>query len=141
MKTKINAMLLLDEIQLEESDSTSPRYAALDGVKKELTSAIEIMDCRLDLIEKADSSKIGWAAAVHYEKANGLVKKTESDKLWTEAEKSVTEARKKDRLTPFRSGPVSAGRNAFQYQQRTARGSSFFPRIFCFVFSYAFETG
>ena len=134
-------MLLLDEIQLEESDSTSPRYAALDGVKKELTSAIEIMDCRLDLIEKADSSKIGWAAAVHYEKANGLVKKTESDKLWTEAEKSVTEARKKDRLTPFRSGPASAGRNAFQYQQRTARGSSFFPRNFCFVFSYAFETG
>ena len=134
-------MLLLDEIQLEESDSTSPRYAALDGVKKELTSAIEIMDCRLDLIEKADSSKIGWAAAVHYEKANGLVKKTESDKLWTEAEKSVTEARKKDRLTPFRSGPVSAGRNAFQYQQRTARGSSFFPQFFTLLLLMPSLTG
>ena len=113
MKTKVDAaMLLLDEIQLDETDSSSPRYAAVDGVKKELSSALEIMDCRLDLIEKADSSKIGWAAAVHYEKSNGPVKKTESDKLWAEAEKSVTEARKKDRLTPFRSGPVQLGRNS-----------------------------
>ena len=79
-KTKVDAaVLLLDELQLDESDSSSSRYAAIDGIKKELASAIEVMDCRLDMIEKADSSKIGWAAAVHYEKSNGEVKKSDSD--------------------------------------------------------------
>ena len=108
-------------MQLEENDSTSPRYAAIDAVKKELAAAIEVMDCRLDMIEKVDSSKIGWAAAVHYEKSNGEVKKADSDKLWAEAEKAVTESRKKDaKFVPFRSGPVQqAGRS---YHQCTARG-------------------
>ena len=122
-KTKVDAaVLLLDELQLDESDSSSSRYAAIDGIKKELASAIEVMDCRLDMIEKADSSKIGWAAAVHYEKSNGEVKKSDSDKLWAEAEKAVSDARKKDsKFVPFRPVPAQqAGRSTFQ--QRSTRG-------------------
>ena len=71
-----------------------------------------MIDCRLDMIEKADSSKVGWSAAVYYEKSNGSVKKENSDKLWVEAEKSVQEA-KKDEKTPFRSRPAQAGKNSY----------------------------
>ena len=105
-------MLLLDDLQLDETETDSARYKAIAGVKKELEGAQEMIDCRLDMIEKADSSKVGWSAAVYYEKSNGSVKKENSDKLWVEAEKSVQEAKKAEK-TPFRSRPAQAGKNSF----------------------------
>ena len=102
--------MLLDEVQLEEPDSSSAKYKAIGDVKSELQSASDILDFRLDLVEKADASKIGWSAAVQYEKVNGPVRKADSDKLWVEAEKS------------FRSGPAAAGKD--QYQSRSSKGNS-----------------
>ena len=104
------AALLLDDLQLDEEDSNSARYKAIAGIKEEMESAQNMIDCRLDLIEKADASKVGWSAAPHYEKSNGSIKKDNSDKLWVEAEKSVQEARKTDRPTPFRARPAPAGK-------------------------------
>ncbi len=118
MKAKVDsAMLLLDDLQLDESDSASPRYQAIGEIKKELEGAQELMVCRLDLIEKADTSKVGWSAAPFYEKSNGAVLKTDSDKLWSEAEKKVQDDRKKER-TPFRSTPAKAGKFSTQHVSR-----------------------
>ena len=55
IKARINAgLLLLDDLQLDESDKTTDRYAALSGVKDELLAAKDMTECRLDLIEKVD---------------------------------------------------------------------------------------
>ena len=118
-------MIQLDELQLQEADADSPAYSALSGIKKDLDGALDLINGRFDLIQKADSSKVGWSAAVHYEKSNGPLIKAESGKLWAEAEKQVLEAKKvvskdKSPSMPFRSWPASGGR--FQ-SQRTARGS------------------
>ena len=117
-------MLQLDDLQLEEPDASTARYGAISGVKGDLKSALEILECRLDLIEKVDNSKIGWPAAVGYEKMNGLVKKSDSDKIWAEAEKAISDQKRKERAQPFRDGPAQAGKD--QYYSRSARGSSLY---------------
>ena len=66
------------------------------------------------MIAKVDSSKVGWSAAVHYEKSNGLLLKSDSGKLWEEAEKKVLESKKAaakeaKEKTPFRWGPLATG--------------------------------
>ena len=86
---------------------------------------MEILDFRLDLIEKVDNSKVGWPAAVGYEKMNGLVRKADSDKLWAEAEKAVGDQKRKERPQPFRDAPAQAGKD--QCYTRSARGSSLRP--------------
>ena len=116
VKSKIDAgLLLLDDLQLDEDDASTPRYAALSGIKDELMEAKELMDCRLDLIEKVDASSAGWSAAAFYEKTNGLKLKSDSAKLWGEAEKSARDAKKKDKQ-PFRFSPTSVGRYQYQTQ-------------------------
>ena len=134
IKSRIDAgLLLLDDIQLDEEDSSTDRYAALSEVKEELMAAKEMTECRLDLIEKVDASAVGWSAAAFYEKTNGLKMKADSEKLWAEAEKSAREAKKKSfpEKTPFRYGPVQSGR-----YQGSARGQHLFfslPFFVCFV--------
>ena len=118
-------MLQLDDLQLEEPDASTARYEAISGIKGDLKSALEILDCRMDLIEKVDNSKIGWSAAIGYEKMNGLVKKADSDKLWADAEKAVSDQKRKERPQPFRDAPAQAGKD--QYFTRSARGSSLRP--------------
>ena len=118
IKGKIDAaLMLLDDLQLDESDFSTDRYTAISAVKDELTGAKEIIDCRLDLIEKVDGSAVGWSAAAFYEKTNGLVLKPESGKLWGEAEKSAREVKKKEKV-PFRPEPGNSGK----YQYRSSRG-------------------
>ena len=102
--------MLLDDLQLEEADSATERYNALSSIKEELTGAGDIIDCRLDLIEKVNGSSVGWPAAAFYEKTNGLVLTAESGKHWANAEKSAREAKKKPDKMPFRSGPGSSGK-------------------------------
>ena len=122
IKSRIDAgLLLLDDLQLDEEDSSTDRYAALSGIKEELTAARDITDWRLDLIEKVDSSSVGWSAAAFYEKTNGLKLKADSAKLWAEAEKSAREVKKKafSEKAPFRYGPAQSGK--YQYQS-SARG-------------------
>ena len=111
------ALMLLEDLQLDEEDSSTARYSAISGVKDELTTAKEMLDCRLDLIEKVDSSTVGWSAAAFYEKTNGLVLKPDSSKLWIDAEKAA-QAKKKEK--PFRYEPGRApGKSIFQ---RSSRG-------------------
>ena len=118
VKGKIDAaLMLLDDLQLDESDFSTDRYSAISAVKEELTGAKEMIDCRLDLIEKVDVSSVGWSAAAFYEKTNGLLLKPDSAKLWGEAEKSAREIKKKDKA-PFRPEPGNPGR----YQYRSSRG-------------------
>ena len=119
------AMIQLDDLQLEEPDASSDRYLSLSNVKTDLRSAIDLVDGRLDLIEKVDASKVGWAAAAVYDKTNGPLKKAESDKNWADAEKAVTDSKRKDRSQPFRDGPVQAGKDA--YYPRSSRGLPFLP--------------
>ena len=116
IKTRIDTcMIQLDELQLEEADSDSSRYAAIGGVKTEMEAALETIDKRLDLIQRADSSKVGWPAATIYEKSLTKSSSVEAEKLWIEAEKKATESQKqkssygKFNNQPFRRGPVSAG--------------------------------
>ena len=47
-------MIQLDDLQLDEPDASSDRYQALSNVKADLRSAVELVDGRLDLIEKVD---------------------------------------------------------------------------------------
>ena len=95
-------------------------------MKRELEGALDLLHGRLDLIQKVDVSKVGWSAAVFYEKSNGPVFKAESGKLWSEAEKQASEAKKnaaskeKYNPSPFRAVPAGSGR--FQSFQRTSRG-------------------
>ena len=111
------ALMLLDDLQLDEDDSSTDRYTAISGVKDELSTAKEMLDCRLDLIEKVDCSTVGWSAAAFYEKTNGLVLKPDSAKLWIEAEKAA-QAKKKEK--PFRFEPGRApGKPNYQ---RSTRG-------------------
>ena len=113
IKARIDAgLLLLDDMQLGEEDSSTERYAALSEVKDELTAARDITEWRLDLIEKVDASAVGWSAAAFYEKSNGLRMKADSAKLWAEAEKSAREVKKKvfPEKAPFRYGPAQSGR-------------------------------
>ena len=118
VKAKIEAsLLLLDDLQLDEEDASSDRYAALAGIKDEMTEAKELMECRLDLIEKADGSSAGWGAAAHYEKTNGLKLKSESSKLWVEAEKAARDNKKKQPTQPFRYSPTNVGK-----YQRSGQG-------------------
>lgn len=117
VKAKIEAaLLLLDDLQLDEDDASSDRYAALAGVKDEMNEAKVLMECRLDLIEKADGSSTGWSAAAFYEKTNGLKMKSDSSKLWAEAEKSAQENKKKEKQ-PFRYSPTNVGK-----YQRSGQG-------------------
>ena len=126
-KGKVDAaQTLLDDLQLEEGDTDSPRYIAIAAIKDELTGADDLIKGRLDLIQKVDASKTGWSAAPHYEKTNGLLLKDDSGKNWEEAEKKVAEIKKtavkeyrESYQQPFRVGPASRGR--FQ-NQRTSRG-------------------
>ena len=115
-KAKIDAAkTILEDLQLEEEEADSPRYAALGSAITDLDAANSLIDGRFDLIQKADSSKVGWSAAVHYEKSNGLLLKADSGKLWEDAEKKVVEIKRsavKDakEKTPFRYSPASGGR-------------------------------
>ena len=122
VKAKIEAAsLLLEDIQLDEEDPSSTRYQALSSVKEELSEARDIADCRLDLIEKADASSVGWSAAAFYEKSNGLKLKSDSAKLWADAEKAaqaVLELKRKDQK-PFRLQPTNVGK--YQYS-RSSQG-------------------
>ena len=115
VKAKLEAgLLLLNDLQLDEEDSSTVRYGALAGIKDELNEARDLIDCRLDLIEKVDVSPAGWSAAAFYEKTNGLKLKDDSPKLWAEAEKSARDTKKKPDKLPFRSGPTSVGKYQFQ---------------------------
>ena len=102
-------------MQLEEEDADSLRYASLGSAIDEINAANDLIEGRLDLIQKADGSKVGWSAAVHYEKSNGLLLKSDSGKLWEDAERKVLEIKKssakeaKDKA-PFRYGPGGSGR-------------------------------
>ena len=122
--------MLLDDLQLEEEDSSTERYDAIGSIKEELSTARNIIDCRLDLIEKVDGSTVGWAAASFYEKSNGLVLNNDSAKNWTEAEKSAREVKRKaaEKL-PFRGGPGQTGKVFQSPYQRTDRGGCF-PFVF-----------
>ena len=120
-------MIQLDDLQLDEPDASSDRYQALSNVKADLRSAVELVDGRLDLIEKVDASKVGWAAASIYDKMNGPLKKPDSDKNWAEAEKAASDNKRKDRTQPFRDGPVQAGKDSFY--SRSARGLTLFPHL------------
>ena len=134
VRSKVSAaMMQLDDLQLDEPDSSSPHYKAISDVKSDLQAAADIIDGRLDLIEKVDNSKVGWSAAAIYEKTNGPVTKADSDKIWAEAEKSVGENRKKEKLLPFRAEPVHPGKD--QHFYRSSRGSCCFFFYCCFVFS------
>ena len=127
----------LDDMQLEEEDTSTERFEALSSVKEELTTAKDIMECRLDLIEKVDGSSVGWVAASFYEKSNGLVLKSDSAKNWTEAEKSAREIKRKaEDKRPFRPGPGQPGKVYQPPFQRTDRGSFsvFSSLLFCFFF-------
>ena len=111
VKAKVEAaLLLLDDLQLDEEDPSSSRYKAFNSVKDELTEAQELIDCRLDLIEKVDCSTAGWTAAAFYEKSNGLKLKADSSKLWVEAEKAAREVKKKQDPKPFRYAPTGVGK-------------------------------
>ena len=112
-------------MQLEEADSDSPQYQALGAVKSVLNEALNLVKWRLDLISKVNDSKVGWPAALIYERANGMVLKADSNKLWLEAEKKASESRKsitvqKDSSnykSPFRGQPAASGRSYSGYQK------------------------
>ena len=109
--------MMLEDLQLDEDDSSTVRYAAIGNVKEELSTAKDMLDCRLDLIEKVDCSTVGWSAAAFYEKTNGLVLKPDSAKLWIDAEKAA-QTKKKEK--PFRFEPGRApGKLSFS---RSSRG-------------------
>ena len=121
IKARIDAgLLLLDDLQLDEDDSSTERYAALSEIKDELTAARDITEWRIDLIEKVDASSVGWTAAAFYEKSNGLKMKADSAKLWAEAEKSAREVKKKafPEKAPFRYGPAQSGKYPYQSASR-----------------------
>ena len=120
-------MILLDDMQLDEPDAASPRYQSISGVKSDLQSALDLVGGRLDLIEKVDSSKVGWAAAQVYEKTNGPLKKQDSDKIWAEAEKSAAEAKRKER--PFRDEPAQAGKESYYNKSRGRFFNNFHTRL------------
>ena len=108
---------MLDEIQLNELDCDSPSYAAINTVKEELDGGNDLIKGRFDLIQKVDSSKIGWSAILHYEKVNGYLVNSDSAKNWEAAEKKVVEFRKanaKDEKKPFRRWPEGNGRTDYQ---------------------------
>ena len=127
IKVKIDAaMILLDDMQLDEADASSLRYQSISSVKTDLQSALDLVDGRLDLIERVDASKVGWAAAQVYEKINGPLKKPDSDKNWAEAEKTTAVARRKEGTAPFRDEPGRPGKDSFYDRSR--------GRSFCFVF-------
>ena len=111
-------MILLDDMQLDEPDSSSSRYQSISGVKAELQSALDLVGGRLDLIERVDSSKVGWPAAQVFEKINGPLTKPDSDKTWAEAEKIANEARRKERPLPFRDEPGQAGKESYYNKSR-----------------------
>ena len=53
IKARIDAgLLLLDDLQLDESDSSADWCAALSEVKDELLAAKDMTKCRLDFKEK-----------------------------------------------------------------------------------------
>ena len=119
IKVKVDAaMILLDDMQLDESDASSPRYQSISSVKADLQSALDLVGGRLDLIERVDASKVGWAAAAVYEKTNGPLKKSASDKIWAEAEKTAAEAKRKERALPFWDKPGQPGKESFYNKSR-----------------------
>ena len=126
----------LDDLQLDEPDSSSPHYKVISDIKSDLKAATDIIDGRLDLIEKVDASKVGWAAAAVFEKTNGPITKADSEKLWAEAEKSVGENRKKEvRPQPFHGEPAQAGKDHVSF--RSQRGSFSTPFVFlCFLLCF-----
>ena len=74
-KGKIDsAKVLLDDLQLEESSTDLPRYVALAAVNQQLDEANDLIKCCLDLIKKADQSKIGWSAAAVSIAVKGCIK-------------------------------------------------------------------
>ena len=116
-------------LQLDKSDSDSPRYQALGAVKSVLNEALDLLKWRLDLIGKVDDSKVGWPAALIYERANGMSLKEDSNKLWLEAERKAADSKKsvavmKDSQSyksPFRGQPAAGGR-AYSSYQKPERG-------------------
>ena len=138
IKARISAAIVqLDELQLEEPDSSSSRYKALGDVKTDLEAAKNLVEGRMDLIERVDGSKVGWLAATAYEKANGPLKKSDSDKLWCDAEKaclasSEYKRRESQSQQPFRDLPARAGKDA--YNPRARGVYSFFLMLtLCFL--------
>ena len=125
------ALILLDDMQLDEADASSARYQSISSVKTDLQSALDLVDGRLDLIERVDTSKVGWAAAQVYEKINGPLKKPDSDKNWAEAEKTTAAARRKEGTAPFRDEPGRPGKDSFYDRSR--------GRFFSFLFHVRFH--
>ena len=115
MKSQIdNALLMLDDFQLNSTECDSPAYGAISSIKELLEKGGDLIKGRFDLIQKVDSSKVGWSAAPFYEKINGYLVTPESGKNWETAERKALESRKaeeKDKSkAPFRSQPVGNGR-------------------------------
>ena len=112
-------------MQLDECDSDSPRYEALGAVKSVLNKALDLLKWRLDLIGKVDDSKVGWPAALIYERANGMTLKEDSNKLWLEAERKASDAKKSAGVSkdsnsykpPFHGQPAAGGRTYSSYQK------------------------
>ena len=133
-KSKIDAaLLMLDDLQLNEPDCDTPTYTAISSIKERLEGAVALIEGRFNLIHKVDSSKIGWSAVPHYKKANGYLVTPESGKNWEAAEKKVSEARKasekEKEKKPFRSWPASGGRYQ-NYSKSTSRGEQLSLCIF-----------
>ena len=127
IKSKLDsALLLLDEIQLNELGCDLPSYVSINAVKEELEGGKDLVNGRFNLISKVDASKVGWPAVPHYEKINGYLVNSDSAKNWEVAEKKVAENRKassKDDKKPFRRWPAGNGRSEFQnYPKSNSRG-------------------
>ena len=80
-----NALLQLDDFQLNETDWYSQAYATISSIKELLEKGNNLIKGRFDLIHKVDSSKVGWPAAPIYEKINGYLVTPESGKNWETA--------------------------------------------------------
>ena len=105
---------MLDDFQLNATECDSDEYNAISGIKELLVKGNDLINGRFDLIQKVDTSKVGWPAAPIYEKLNGYLVNSDSGKNWETAEKKVLENRKNDdkqKSTPFRNRPAAGGRN------------------------------
>jgi hypothetical protein len=127
----------IDDLQLKEEDTDSETYATLDLIKQNLSDAVEIIEKRLDLITKADGSKVGWSAAILYDKKVKTPKSNaDAEKMWAKCEKAALEEKKtkqtsrwgdfKGNSMPFQTRPVSTG-----YSYSTSKGTLFTLYFLC----------
>ena len=134
----VEAVAMLDEMQIEDGDTESSVYIAIAAVKRKHDEALKSIDERLFLIEKADADKHGWPKVNVYEKLKVDPSMSDAEKRWKEADKQV-DAVKKASEADTKKGYKATSKSYTPFHSRPAGYAGYYPGMVSYPSAAAYQ--